>query len=186
MFFGVLVAFLLDQDKTHKTESTHKNTTMPKCFNNAIFYPIGTAICRSIYFTANSYFVKTDMMSPVQSTMMTETTIFVVAVLWFLIRSYNHRRTNSTDRTLPKQHIQRPTKTYLILFLVIGLFATLNAYLTYYGYQMISANMVNVIKLFTVPVTAFAAWIFLKDALTKKQTILLVISMVMMIGFVLT
>lgn len=173
LFFVVLGVFLVDQDKS--SQGTKKKQKI----NMNILYPIGTAICRSIYWTANSYFIKTEMMSPVQTGMITETLVFVVAVILLGIYSFSKKQKTGTGIK-----ITTPKKSYITLFVLIWLFNTINTYLTYYGYEVISANMVNVIKLFTVPVAALGAWILRKDNLTKKQAILLLLSFLLMIAFI--
>lgn len=177
-FFCIIVLFLLDQDKRNKTPNT-SSTTQKKWMGKYMLYPLGTAICWSIYFVANSYFIKSNIMSPIQTGMTTEIVVFVVAIGWFFIYKQMHKKTSRSGL-----HIILPQKRIVWYLVLIGLFMALNTYLTYYGYQTNPANVVNVVKLFTVPVAALGAWILFKDALSRKQSILLVIAVVLMVGFV--
>lgn len=142
-------------------------------------YPLGTAVCWSIYFVANSYFIKSDVMSPIQTGMATEIVVFLVAVVWLFI--YRNLHTKNRKESLRTSFPHGKIAWFLVL---IGLFMALNTYLTYYGYQTNPANVINVVKLFTVPVGALGARMLFKDTLSKKQTILLVMAVVLMVGFV--
>lgn len=116
-------------------------------------------------------------MTPVQSGMLTETLILIVAIIWFLSK---HGRDGLTRIY---QGISLHTTPS---FLGIGFLNVCAVYLMYYGYQTNPANIINVMRLFVIPVTAIACLVFLKETLTKKQTILLVCSCIVMIVFIIS
>ncbi len=178
IFFGIIVLFLLDQDKNKPTNKSLPETNK-KSMRMYMVYPLGTAVCWSIYFVANSYFIKSDIMSPIQTGMATEIVVFLVAVVWLFM--YRNLHTKNRKESLRTSFPHGKIAWFLVL---IGLFMALNTYLTYYGYQTNPANVINVVKLFTVPVGALGARMLFKDTLSKKQTILLVIAVVLMVGFV--
>jgi len=167
VFFVIISQFLLDQ-------WGNKSVTRTSLINPATLYPLATAVCRSLYFVGNSYFIKSGIMSPVQSGMLTETCILVVAIIWFLC----HHTRDGLARI--RTWISRRTAP---IFLGIGFLNTCAVYLMYYGYQTNPANIVNVIRLFAIPLTVLACWIFLRERLTKKQTILLVCACLVMMWF---
>jgi drug/metabolite transporter (DMT)-like permease len=172
IFFVIITQFLMDQDTSCPLDHRHKHI-----FNPSTLYALGTAVCRAIYFVGNSYYIKSNIMSPVQSGMITETLILIVALVWFLSK-------HSRDGLMSIHNgISRHTAP---LFLGIGILNVCAIYLMYYGYQTNPANIVNVIRLFAIPVTAIACWVFLKDRSSKKQTVLLVCGCVVMIGFMMT
>ncbi len=164
LFFAIIAQFLLDQGACPIDRKS--------IVNKAALYPLWTAVCWALYFVGNSYFIKSWMMSPIQSGMLTETMILVVAVIrYMIIRGW---------KTITAQQCMWKNR---LLFMWIWLLNIVSVYLTYYGYLTIQANTVNVIRLFSIPVASIMCWIFLKDQLTKKQTLLLVGAFVMMILF---
>lgn len=166
VFFGIIMQFLVEKKKTSLKES--------KFFNTNSLYPLVTAVCRSLFFVWNSYLIKTWTMNPIQVGMLTETMILIVVVIWYIIQHGKKWWARFQWWCMGKQKR---------IFRWIGFFNVLSAYLTYYGYQMIQANTVNVIRLFAIPFAAVMCWIFLKDALSKKQIFLLIIAFITMIAF---
>lgn len=61
VFFIVVSLLLLAGD-------TNKKFT----FNSGIFFALGTALCWALYFSANTYFIKSQRLLPVQSLFVTE------------------------------------------------------------------------------------------------------------------
>lgn len=166
VFFGIIVQFLVEKKK--------KSLKQHKFFNTYSLYPLVTAVCRSLFFVGNSYLIKTWTMNPIQVGMLTETMILVVVVIWYLIQNGKQWRERFQWWCMGKQKR---------VFRWIWFFNVISAYLTYYGYQMIQANTVNVIRLFAIPFAAVMCWIFLKDKLNKRQILLLIIAFLAMIGF---
>lgn len=172
-FFIVIAFFLVDQD-TCPIDPQHPENHK-KLINPYMLYAIWTAICWSGFFVGNSWFIKSGVMSPVQSGMITESLILVVALMRYL---WQHKwaAISRIQQWLAKKD--------RLSFLSIGVLNVLSVYLLYYGYQTNSANMINVIKLFTIPVAAIACWIFLKDYLSRKQIILLTLWFGLMVWFI--
>lgn len=165
IFFIIIAQFLIDQWECPVNRKSF--------INKYTLYPLWTAICRALFFVWNSYFIKSGIMSPVQSGMLTETTILFVAIAWFLIIR-GKKALEVTKQCMWKDRWS---------FMLIGLCNVIWVYLAYYGYQTLQANTVNVIRLFAIPFAALMCWIFLKDNLSKKQIILLVLAFLAMIGF---
>lgn len=166
VFFFIIVQFLLDKKK--------KALKAKNLFNRYTLYPLGTAVCRSLYFVWNSYFIKSGMMNPIQSGMMTETMILVIAVIWFAILHRKNAWEKFQGACLGKDRW---------IFMLIWLLNIISVYLTYYWYQTNAANTVNVIRLFAIPFASVMCWIFLKDHLSKKQMVLLITAFLAMIAF---
>lgn len=165
IFFVIIAQFLIDQGSC---PTDHKSLV-----NKYTLYPLWTALCWAIFFVGNSYFIKSNMMSPVQSGMLTETMILFVAVAWFFIL----RGKQSLIKV--KQCMGNDKSS----FFFIGFFNIVAVYLAYYGYQNNPANTVNVIRLFSIPCAALMCWVFLKDQLNRKQTILLIAACGVMAAF---
>lgn len=172
-FFVVIAQFLIDQGSC-PVDMT-KPQQRKQLFNPYSLYAVATAVCWSGFFVWNSWFIKSEIMTPVQSGMITESLILVVALVWYLWKNKKDGLTRIRTGLSAKD---RP------MFLGIGALNVLSVYLLYYGYQTNPANIINVIKLFSIPVAAFACWFFLKDQITRKQTILLSIWFLLMVGFI--
>ncbi len=166
VFFGIIVQFLIEKKKRSLKQHTF--------FNTYSLYPLVTAICWSLFFVGNSYLIKTGTMNPIQVGMLTETMILIVVVVWYLIQHWRKGRERFQWWCMGKQKW---------VFWWIWVFNVISAYLTYYGYQMIQANTVNVIRLFAIPFAALMCRLFLKDKLSKKQILLLIIAFIAMIAF---
>lgn len=166
IFFIIIAQFLLDQWWHHPLKKK-------KIINKYTLYPLGTAVCRAIYFVGNGYFIKSGMMSPVQSGMITESTILVVAVVWYLLLHW-HKSLKKAKHCM--WNARRP-------FIIIWFLNVISVYLMYYGYETNSANIVNVIRLCGTPITAIMCRLFLKEDLSKKQSILLGAAFMMMVVF---
>jgi len=166
IFFIIIAQFLLDQGSC---PINHRNI-----INKYTLYPLGTAVCWAAYYVGNSYFIKSWMMSPVQVGMITESLILVFALIWFAAMRWLTKGLFDIKKNMNKDKLS---------FFLIWLFNVVSVYLVYYWYQTNAANIVNVLKLFTIPFAAIFCRVFLKDRLTKKQTILLVIGFLSMVWF---
>lgn len=176
IFFCIIAIFLLKQDSSITKTPNIQYISRNKNINLAMVFPLGTALCRSLFFVGNNYLIKESVLSPVQSGMLTETSIFVVALLRYTIAQTPKKAILTIQYWL--------TTKGVFIFLWIGILNTLSVYLLYFGYQYTSANLINVIKLFAIPVTALCARMFLKDKLTTMQTTLLIISLITIISFI--
>lgn len=70
------------------------------------------------------------------------------------------------------------------MYLLRGLCNFSMGLLTYYAYQYAPANLVNIIKLFSIITTAIFGWWLLKEVLTKRELVLMVVATVLLIFFV--
>lgn len=163
LFFVVISQFLLQQTAGKKISLDIK-----------MLYPLITAVCWTIFFVWNTWFVKSDIMTPVQSVFATESIILVFAVLGYaLLHKWDFKPVRASYS--PK---------IIVPFAIIGASNVASAFLYYYGYLDNPANIINFIRLFSVVTTTILVWIFLKDRLTKKQIILMTIAFVLLILFV--
>ena len=137
-------------------------------------YPLITAVCWTIFFVGNTWFVKNAIMTPVQSVFATESIIFIFALLGYALM---HRRDFKPVRASYSHKI-------LVPFAIIGAGNIAAAFLYYYGYLDNPANIINFVRLFGVVTTTILAWIFLKDRLTRRQIILMSIAFVLLILFI--
>lgn len=163
LFFVVIAQFLRQQSGDKKFRLDVK-----------MLYPLVTAVCWTIFFVGNTWFVKNAIMTPVQSVFATESIILVFAVLGY---AFMHKRDFKPVRASYSHKI-------LVPFAIIGLSNVGSAFLYYYGYLDNPANIVNFIRLFGVVTTTILAWIFLKDKLTPKQIVLMGIAFILLMLFV--
>jgi len=163
LFFVVIAQFLRQQSWSKKFVLDIK-----------MLYPLVTAVCWTIFFVGNTWFVKNSIMTPVQSVFATESIILVFAVLGYALM---HKRDFKPVRASYSHKI-------LIPFAIIGSTNVASAFLYYYGYLDNPANIINFIRLFGVVTTTILAWIFLKDRLTPKQIILMAIAFVLLVLFI--
>lgn len=163
VFFVIIAQFLWTQSWDSKFR-----------LNWAIVYPLITAVCWTVFFVGNTWFVKNAIMTPVQSVFATESIILVVALIWYLFVFRGSFR--DVGLSFRKQHI--------LPFVVIGLCNVGANFLFYYGYLDNPANIINFMRLFGIVVTAVLSWIFLRDILTKKQILLMVSAFVVLMLFI--
>lgn len=141
--------------------------------NRHILYALGTAIGWTIYFVANTWFVKTDTLTPIQSVLATESSVAIVAWLYYIIT----HRANFSD--IKKSYSTK----HIIPLIVIGLGIVGWTFLFYYGYIDTPANIINFIRLLGIVAATIFGWIFLKDSLTQKQSILMILALIVLILF---
>ncbi len=163
LFFIIIAQFLRQQSANKKFHLDIK-----------MLYPLVTAACWTIFFVGNTWFVKNDIMTPVQSVFATESIILVFAVLGYALL---HKRNF-------KPVIQSYSSKILVPFAIIGSANVAAGFLYYYGYLDNPANIINFVRLFAVVTTTILAWIFLKDRLRQKQIILMSIAFVLLILFI--
>ncbi len=163
LFFIVIAQFLRQQSSETKLKLEVK-----------MLYPLITAVCWTIFFVGNTWFVKNAIMTPVQSVFATESIILVFALLGYALM----------HRWDFKPVIQSYSHKILIPFAIIGSANVAAAFLYYYGYLDNPANIINFVRLFGVVTTTVLAWIFLNDRLTKREIILMSIAFVLLILFI--
>lgn len=183
LFFWVISQFLIGKPVIRKTIKTTAKWTKqliskwanPKIsINKWALYPMVTAVCRAIFFVGNTYFVKNEILHPVQSVFFTEGIIFLIATI-ALIQAYK-KWTIKAIKTIKLNHL----RVYGIstLALVAGNF------LMYYAYLDTAANIVNVIRLFSIVTTAIFARVILKDRMSKRNIVLMSIAFTILILFI--
>lgn len=168
LFFVIVAQFLW-------TESTCPTKEEKKwAINWNIIYPVWTALCWTVFFVGNTWFVKNEIMSPVQSVFATETTILLVVILFYALRF----KADFSDlyNSLDKKDI--------LPFSLIGLWLVGWNFMFYYGYLDNPANIINFIRLFSIIATAIFSWIFLKDYMSKKQIWLMIAAFLVLIIFI--
>ncbi len=179
LFFIVITQFLVNKPlrkkkSPHTNELKNNNTKKKKLkINRAAIYPIVTAISRSIFFVGNTYFIKNNILRPSQSQFFTEWTIFLVTIIVFL---WKFKASFSLfKKIVPKD---------LLRFTIETLSLTAGSLLLYYAYINTPANVVNVLRLFGIIVTALLTRIFLKDTMSKRNIILMSFSFIILILFI--
>lgn len=144
-------------------------------FNNGILFALGTALCWALYFSANTYFIKSQRLLPVQSLFVTE---LGVAICAWITYWYIHGK--KSFQLLYHSYRQ----TNLLWIIGIGIFLMSSILCTYYGYQYLPSSLVNVIKLFSIVVTTLCCWLWSWDHLTKREMILMFCAFMVLIAFV--
>jgi drug/metabolite transporter (DMT)-like permease len=163
LFFVVIAQFLRHQSGSKKFALDIK-----------MLYPLVTAVCWTIFFVGNTWFVKNAIMTPVQSVFATESIILVFALLGYALM---HKRDFKPVRASYSHKI-------IVPFAIIGSANVASAFLYYYGYLDNPANIINFVRLFGVVTTTILAWIFLKDRLTQRQIVLMSVAFVLLVLFI--
>lgn len=158
--FVVILSLFLFSSQDKKTTSL----TTTSSWSGIMFASI-TAICWTIYFSGNTYFIKSEWMYPMQSLLIGESSVALFALLNYIIRYRSRRRSQLQQYN----HID----VYRILLLWFSL--AFSTALYYIGYQHISANIVNVIKLFSIVVGSLLTRKLLGDHLTKREFFLIIV-----------
>lgn len=167
LFFVTVAQFLW-------TKSTHDKKSSKTHMNWKVLYPVVTAICWTVFFVGNTWFVKNEIMTPVQSVFATESIIFVIALIYYAV-AYK-RDFSDIGKSCCGAHI--------VPLMLIG-FCNVGAnFLFYFAYLDNPANIVNFIRLFSIIASAILSWVFLKDYLTKKQLLLMLCAFIILIAFI--
>ena len=167
-FFVVVAQFLWTQSTCPTAEEKKWG------INKYILLPVGTALCWTVFFVGNTWFVKNSIMTPVQSVFATETSILVVVSIFYALKF----KLNFSDLKTSF------SKKDLIPFSLIGLGLVWWNFMFYYWYLDNPANIINFIRLFSIIVTAILSWIFLKDYMTKKQIWLMSVAFLLLVMFI--
>lgn len=141
--------------------------------NRHVLYALGTAIGWTVYFVANTRFVKTDTLTPIQSVLATETSVALVARAFYLI-SHKGKLTD-IQQSYKSQHI--------LPLIIVGLGIVWGTFLFYYGYQTNPANVINFIRLLAIVAATLFGRFFLRDTLNRKQIILMGAAFVILVLF---
>lgn len=166
IFFIIVAWFMFASD-----HQIHLNTSL---LNKNLLYPIATALCWTYFFVANNYIVKHDLLDPIQTVRVTETAVGICALIWYLIRWGNR------NQLIQKRY--QCGQSWVMVWL--GVSGALSGVFFYLAYSTISANIVNVIRLFMIIITSVLSRWRLKDYMNRKQIILLIIGMIALIIFV--
>lgn len=138
----------------------------------ALLLPLGTALCWAVYFGMINYYIKSWFVTPLQNIFYTEGTIFVVALL-------NYLRTEKDLRPLLKL-----PKRAIVPYAMRGVGVFLMGLFTYYAYAYAPGNVVNVIKLGSIILTAIFGRYFLNESLSKKEITLMGIAIAILAMFI--
>jgi len=168
LFFVVVSQFLWTKS-TCPTVEEHK-----WWINWKILYPVWTAICWTVFFVGNTWFVKNSIMTPIQSVFATETSILVVVALFYSLKF-------KLDFSDLKKSFK---KSDLVPFSLIGLGLVWGNFLFYYWYLENPANNINFIRLLSIVATSVFSRIFLKDYMSKKQIGLMTIALAILVVFI--
>lgn len=163
LFFVILGMFLL-----------HKNTTTQRIeISRSFLYPLGTAVCRTIFFVVLNVFMKQWFLTAFQWTFYTEGAILVVAVMHQLVVKKSLQKILvPVPRSIIRAYIARWIANFSMG--VLGNFA----------YSLEAANTVNIVKLFSIVLSALFGYIFFRQVLQRKQIILMSVAFVLLIVFV--
>lgn len=164
LFLVAIVTFLL-------TKKQDNHQISPYMY---LIYPCITAFCRAIFFSGINWYIKSDLLSPLQSVFYTEWIIALIALSIYCI-SYH-----------PKTLIATMTKKNLIASFGRSIFVFVGWIASYMAYSIISANTVNTIRLFGIIWTTLCAWFFLQEHISKSQLIPIILATITLIWFTLT
>lgn len=165
VFFVVLTQFILQRSDTDIDHSHF--------INKYTLYALGAALCGAYFVTGNNYLIKTGTIQPLQIVMMIEVFILVIAIIWYFVG-------DKWSRKILKKSISRREA---LVFATIGLCGATSWSLHYYAYATNPANLINFIKLFSIVTTATLCRIFLNDKLSRKQVLLMVVAILVLVAF---
>lgn len=120
-----------------------------------------------MFFGGVTWFVKQDILTPLQSVLFSEVPVAVVLLVYAFVRRYSRTSILSSYQNI---HIH-------VVAIVASVFLVAGNLLVYMAYLHSPANIVNVVKLGSVIVTAAGATWLLKDAMDFKQWAVLVVAM---------
>lgn len=179
IFFITVAQFLFmrHRSKTTKIKKTVTSKTLINRIkqihiNKYVLYPIGTAICRTIYIIFNAYFIKNKIFDPAQSIVFTEGSILPFAIVFLLIVKKGWGKNM-------KQWKLNDMGPYVL----IGITQVIALLWYNLAYAHSAINVVNVIRLFQIIFTAIFAWILFKQKLNINEILIMSIAFVVLLVF---
>ncbi len=184
LFFIVSMQFLLPDKKIKKNARSDKkfdlNVLLPDLNNLKInkfaLYPIFTALSWACFTFAFIYLTRNWTFTPVQSVFATETAVWFIAFLYLFL--HKEKFISFTKK------LKKTTLTQIKPYIVLGVFQIIWAIIFGYSYLYAPANMVNVIRLFQIILTAIFARILFKQKLSQRNIFLIILSFLILIAFV--
>lgn len=163
VIFFIAIALLLLESEAWKIR-----------INKYALWAIGTMVAWLWFFFLNTWIIKNDIMTPIQTTIISETSIVWVALL-YLIKKEKKNRIKAYTSIRQKD---------MIMYLALGVTAIGWNVLSYIWLLSEPANTINIIRISSVIFTAIFSRIFLHDRLSSKQIILIVIATVALWFFI--
>lgn len=167
LFFLILVQFIIKRDEWDLKDKHF--------INKYTIYVIVAALCGAYYVTGSNYLLKTEAISPVHALAFTEIIMLIMAI----------GRYFAADKGSIAWLRKNITRRDALIFMTIGLCGATAGALQYYAYQTNPANLINFVKMFSLITTSTLCWIFLGDKLTKKQVLLMVVAIIVLVSFLL-
>ncbi len=175
IFFFCIWQFLFQKQKKQSTQSFSLNTYA--------LYPLWTALCRSAFTIANTYFIKNDIFHPIQSLFFTETAVWIIALLVYAI-SYWYTKPSKTALSENKLFAWLQQKD-ILTYVWIWLTQVVWFLFFYVAYTDTASNTVNIIRLFQIMFTWLFARILFKQKMNKKNILLMICAFCILLTFVL-
>jgi drug/metabolite transporter (DMT)-like permease len=163
-FFIVISWLLFIKDKTNKKLK----------LNIWILFAIGTALCWSFYFSANTYFIKTNWMSPSQSLLLTEWWVAISAIIFYI---YKYKLRSKIELVISYR------ARYLPWIIWVGSFLMASVLCKYYGYKYLPSALVNVARLFSIAMTTFFCRWWYGEKLQKKEILFIMVAFILLVLF---
>ena len=165
LFFVVISLLLFNNDQNKKKQIT---------LNIWILFAIITALCWSFFFSANTYFIKSNWMSPSQSLLLTEWWVAISAMIFYI---YKYKLKSKQELT------QSYSIRYLPWIIWVWLFLMASVLCKYYGYKYLPSALVNVARLFSIAMTTFFCRWRYGEKLQKREILFIVIAFILLILF---
>ncbi len=167
-FFATVVAFLVHSSRTKSAFLRHA------------WMPLTTLVCWTAYFGLSNYLVKTGFTSPLGCVVLTEGSIFSVALAAFAVWIFR------TKRDRPSSRIFEGIGAKPVAFgLLMATFLVIGAGCMFASYDLIAANVTNTVGLSTIPFTSALSAVFLKERLPKSDWALILAATGCLVGFLL-
>ncbi len=166
VFFLVLMQFII-----HRSDKDIKHTHF---INADTLYALWASLCSAYFVTGNNYLIKGGHIEPLQVVVLVEICTLIIGLLWYF----------TGDRWSWSGLKRNITRREAMVFATIGLCGATAGSLHYYAYDTNPANLINFVKLFSIITAAVLCRIFLNDKLSRRQILLMILALIVLVLFV--
>lgn len=165
-FFLTIVVFLFERNQGGKMR-----------LNLTALLPLVTALCWGVYMAAMNWFLKTDRLTDVQTTLYSSSAILCVALLVGML-AWKKGKPRVSSKKLTRRQSQ-------CAYLGWGLAMYGGALTANMAFFRAPANLVNFIGLSAVILTPILSYVFFRETLTRKNLITIIVAAFLLGTFVL-
>lgn len=144
--------------------------------NYSILLPIVTAISWTGYYVLSNYLIKNNILTPLQNISYWEISTLIFAFVVFVSNTKLNWKWFWDSIFCSFNNLK--------IYWAYAFFIFTWVYMSFIWYKYISWNIVNFVSLSTVVLTSIFAWFILKERISRLEIVLILLSFLILIGFV--